>query len=165
MAELRINDIPGGSVGRRRVEVTWQTGAVRRVAVAEFATPSGEEDRERIRWYLEDYAEFPSDPAPAIAQEAEANLARAGADLFQQVFSNTDAAGIWDRARDRLSEVRVEVDTDPTEGPGLEWELLRDPGRDQALALGAGALSAPTCGPPLIRSCQSRRGTGCGCCW
>ena len=32
----------------------------------------------------------------------------------------------------------MEVDTDPAEAPGLPWELLRDPGTDTALALGAG---------------------------
>jgi len=140
VAELRITDVPAGSAGQRRVEVTWQDGPARRVAVAEFADLPGGGDGERIRWYLEDYAEFPADPAPAIAREAEARLAQAGADLFGRVFSGADAAGIWERARDRLSEVRVEVDADPGAGPGLAWELLRDPGRDAAVALGAGAF-------------------------
>ncbi len=56
------------------------------------------------------------------------------------MFAGADAAGIWERARDRLAEVRVEVDTDPGEGPGLAWELLRDPARDAPVALGAGAF-------------------------
>ncbi len=34
--ELRISDVPAGPGGGRRVEVTWQDGAARRVAVAEF---------------------------------------------------------------------------------------------------------------------------------
>ena len=142
MAELlRISDLPPGSSGLRRVEVLWQEeGAARRVAVAEFADLPGAGDGERIRWYLEDYAEFSADPAPVIAREAEARLARAGAELFGQVFGGPDAAGIWERARDRLSGVRVEVDADPGAGPGLAWELLRDPGRDAAVALGAGAF-------------------------
>jgi CHAT domain len=139
VAELRINDIPGPA-GGRRVEVTWQERAGRRVAVAEFSAPSGERDEERVRWYLEDYAEFPADPAPAIAREAEEQLARAGTELFRAVFADPDAVGIWERARDRLPEVRVEVDTDPGEGPGLAWELLRDPGRDQVVALEAAAF-------------------------
>ncbi len=52
VAELRINDVPAGSAGRR-VEVTWQDGAARRVAVAEFADlPSdGDGSAERVRWY------------------------------------------------------------------------------------------------------------------
>ena len=110
------------------------------MAVAEFADLPDDGDGERIRWYLEDYAEFPADPAPVIARDAEARLARAGAELFGRVFSGADAAGIWERARDRLGEVRVEVDADPGAGPGLAWELLRDPGRDAAVALGAGAF-------------------------
>ncbi len=120
--------------------MTWQDGPARRVAVTEFGDLANGGDGERIRWYLEEYAEFPADPAPAIAEEAEARLAEAGAELFGRVFSGADAAGIWERARDRLSQVRVEVDTDPGAGPGLAWELLRDPGRDQAVALGAGAF-------------------------
>jgi len=141
VAELRINDISAGPAGGRRVEVTWQDGAARRVAVAEFASPPAErDDGEQVRWYLEDYAEFPADPAPMIAAKAEAELARAGRDLFAQVFASADAAGIWDRARDRLGEVRVEVDTDPGQGPGLAWELLRDPARDAPVALGTGAF-------------------------
>ena len=141
MAELlRISDLPPGSSGLRRVEVLWQEEAARRVAVAEFADLPESGDGERIRWYLEDYAEFPADPAPVIARDAEARLARAGTDLFRRVFSDADAAGIWERARDRLGEVRVEVDADPGAGPGLAWELLRDPGRDAAVALGAGAF-------------------------
>jgi tetratricopeptide (TPR) repeat protein len=139
VAELRISDIPGSAGQARRVEVTWRDGrAAPRVAVAEFGDASDTGDGERIRWYLEDYAEFPAYPAPELAASAEARLADTGAELFRRVFSGGDAAGIWERARDQLSEVRVEVDTDPGAGPGLPWELLRDPARDAAVALGAG---------------------------
>ena len=140
VAELRISDVPGGAAGRRRVEVLWQDGAARRVAVAEVAGLPGGGEGERVRWYLEDYAEFPADPAPVIAREAEAQLAQAGAGLFRAVFADVDAIGIWERARDRLGQVRVEVEADPGEGPGIPWELLRDPGRDAPVALGAGAF-------------------------
>jgi tetratricopeptide (TPR) repeat protein len=140
VAELRISDIPGGPGGGRRVEVTWQEGRARRVAVAEFDPPADAGGGERVRWYLEDYAEFPADPAPVIAAEAEAQLARQGAELFARVFSDPDAAEIWGRARDRLGQVRVEVEADPGEGPGLAWELLRDPRLDQAVAVAAGAF-------------------------
>jgi tetratricopeptide (TPR) repeat protein len=138
--ELRISDLPAGPGGVRRVEVMWQDGAARRVAVAEFADLPGGGDRERIRWYLEDYAEFPADPAPLIAADAEARLARTGVELFGRVFGDRDAAGIWERVRDRLGQVRVEVDADPGAGAGLAWELLRDPATDAALALGSGAF-------------------------
>ena len=116
VTELRISDIPGGSAGRRRVEVMWRDGAARRVAVAEVAGLPGRGEGERVRWYLEDYAEFPADPAPVIAREAEAQLVQAGAGLFCAVFADVDAVGIWER--DRLGQVRVEVEADPREGQG-----------------------------------------------
>src|SRR5258708_7049088 len=141
MAGLRVQDISGSAGQPRRVQVTWTDArAAPRVAVAEFGAAPDAGDGERIRWYLEDYAEFPEDPAPALAAAAEARLAQAGEELFRRVFSSDDAAGIWERARDQLSEVRLEVDTDPGAGPGLAWELLRDPARDAALALGAGGF-------------------------
>jgi tetratricopeptide (TPR) repeat protein len=118
----------------------WQDGAARRVAVAEVAGLPGGGEGERVRWYLEDYAEFPVDPAPVIAQAAETQLAQAGTELFRAVFADMDAVGIWERARDRLGQVRVEVEADPGEGPGLAWELLRDPGRDAPVALDAAAF-------------------------
>src|SRR5262249_54234002 len=60
-----------------------------------------------------------------------------GSGIFNQVFASRDAAAIWALAQGRLSETRVEVDADPCEGPGLAWELLRDPAADAPVALGA----------------------------
>ena len=51
--------------GARRVEVTWQDGPARQMTVAlTFSYQAGEPDAEKVRWYLEDYAEFPADPPP-----------------------------------------------------------------------------------------------------
>jgi tetratricopeptide (TPR) repeat protein len=136
MPVLRISDLPLG--GGRRVDVTWQDGAVRQVAVSSFSYQVGGREAEKVRWYLEDYAEFPASPAPLLAADAEQVLAQTGTGLFSLVFAGMDAAGIWTQARARLGDVRVEVDSDPAEAPGLPWELLRDPGTDTALALGAG---------------------------
>ncbi len=136
---LRFNDVPTGGSGRR-VEVSWQDGPVRQVAVSPFAYQLSAADAEKVRWYLEEYPEFPADPAPQLALEAESVLAETGTGLFAKVFAGTDATGIWTMARARLAQVRVEVDTDPGEVPGLPWELVRDPGSDMALALDAGVF-------------------------
>src|SRR5215472_662618 len=130
LPELRISDVPGGP-GERRVEVAWTDGPAVQSAVARLAGPgAGDQDGELIRWYLEEYAEYPAKPAPERARRAEAALAAAGTGLFRQVFATTDAAVIWALARDRLGGARVVVDSDPGAGPGLAWELLRDPGAD-----------------------------------
>src|SRR5215471_10064864 len=139
MAELRISDLSGQPAGQRRVRVSWrEEGELPREAEAVFAEESDALDGERVRWYLEDYAEFPADPAPAIARDAEARLAELGTALFRGVFeANRDAMRVWDAAVASLPDARVEVDADPGAGPGLPWELLRDPDRDAAVALGA----------------------------
>ena len=139
MPGLRISDLSPGPNGRR-VLVAWLDGPLPREALIEFTDEPNAGDGERIRWYLEDYAEYPADPAPAIARAAEQRLARTGVELFNRLFSGTGAAGIWERASDQLDRVRVEVDIDPGAGPGLPWELLRDPARDAAVALDAGAF-------------------------
>jgi tetratricopeptide (TPR) repeat protein len=138
MPVLQVNSIQLDA-GRRRVEVVWrQDGAGPRSAVSTFAYQVGEQDAEKIRWYLEDYLEFPAHPAPDIAADAESRLSALGTGLFGQLFTGTDAAGIWAQAQTQLPQVRVEVDIDPADTPGLPWELLRDPGTGTALALGAG---------------------------
>jgi tetratricopeptide (TPR) repeat protein len=61
--------------------------------------------------------------------------------LFQRVFeANRDTMRVWNAAAGSLPQARVEVDADPGAGPGLAWELLRDPGQDAAVVLGAGAF-------------------------
>jgi tetratricopeptide (TPR) repeat protein len=138
MPVLQVNSVRLDA-GRRRVQVAWQQdGSAPRAAVSTFAYQVDEQDAEKIRWYLEDYPEFPADPAPVLAADAESRLSDLGTGLFRQVFTGQDGAGIWAQAQDQLPQVRVEVDTDPDDVPGLPWELLRDPGTGTALALGAG---------------------------
>jgi hypothetical protein len=152
LPELRISDILAGPGGQRRAELTWTNGQARRAAVVSLDGPgASDQDGELIRWYLEEYAEYPADPAPERARRAEAALATAGSDLFDQVFASRDAAAIWALAQDRLGETRVEVDADPGEGLVLPWELLRDPAADSPVALAAGQFE---CGS------RSPRGTG-----
>ena len=94
-------------------------------------------ESERVRWYLEDYAEFPADPAPEVARGAEELLASVGRELFERVFAARGAARVWTTAEADLAAVRVEIDTDPSDVPGVPWELLRDPDSDRPVALGA----------------------------
>ena len=73
MPVLQVTDVPVGG-DRRQVKVTWQDGPARRAATTTFAYQVGEQEAEKIRWYLEDYPEFPTDPAPVLAADAETRL-------------------------------------------------------------------------------------------
>jgi tetratricopeptide (TPR) repeat protein len=99
------------------------------------------QDREDVRWYLEDYLQYPVEPAPAIARRVEARLAELGAGLFTQVFETGRAAiRLWDAVAGDLAGTRVEVDAGVEGGAAVPWELLRDPATDGLLALQAGAF-------------------------
>jgi hypothetical protein len=80
-----------------------------------------------------------------IAQRAEARLAAVGVGVFERIFPPGGAARVWTLASSGprgLADVRVEVDADPRDTPGVPWELLREPGIGQPLVLAAGELGA-----------------------
>jgi len=113
MSVLRITDREVAE-GHRRVEVLFTPdGGMRRSSESTFEYVTDASDSERIRWYLEEYPEFPAHPAPKLAKSAETQLAVTGEGLFRKIFSPGDAAGVWARLVDDLAGVRVEVDADP----------------------------------------------------
>ncbi|MGH8931390.1 MAG: CHAT domain-containing protein, partial [Egibacteraceae bacterium] len=129
-----------------------------RSGTARFGWELTAQDREDIRWYLEDYLLYPIDPAPVIAARVEARIAEIGRDLFTKVFeANRDTARVWDAVSDRLSDVRVEVVATVGEATAIPWELLRDPATDVVLALRAHAfVRADPYGPqaPLVAQAE-----------
>ena len=136
---LRLEDRPLDD-GRRTVAVTLSRPrkAPRKATVAVDVTIDPGV-AEKLRWYLEDYGEFTAEPAPTIAAETERDVAALGRTLFTAVFGTGDARDIWTQARsDGLAALRVEVDADPADVPGLPWELLRDPTTDRPLVVAAG---------------------------
>ena len=137
---LRLEDRPVGPGGRRSVLVSWAApGYAPRAATVSVDVAVDAGAAERLRWYLEDYGEFPTDPAPAIAADTERLLADIGRRLFTAVFGTGVAAGFWAQAGQAgLDRVRVEIDTDPADVPGLPWELLRDPDTGRALVVAVG---------------------------
>jgi tetratricopeptide (TPR) repeat protein len=116
-------------------------GLVRQTATAEFDFHFTPQDREDLRWYLEDYLQYDADPAPTIAARIEKRLAEMGVGLFKSIFqANEDARDLWATLRDRLNNTRVEIITGVEEATALPWELLRDPKTDVPLALRADAF-------------------------
>jgi hypothetical protein len=105
-------------------------------ATAVFTFTMSEQDREDLRWYLEDFLQYPQDPAPAIAARIEKNLEEVGEELFRAVFqANDDARDLWATLRAQLNNTRVEIVTSVAEAATIPWELLRDPKTDVHLAL------------------------------
>ncbi len=124
-----------------RIEIALEGDGPRRSATAELAFRLSDQDEEDVRWYMEDYLQWPQDPAPAIAQRVETRMAELGRELFRAVFdSNGDSRKLWYRVVDRLAEVRVEIVTGVEEATSIPWELLRDPATEAPLALSAGAF-------------------------
>lgn len=124
--------------GRHRVEIDLLGDGAPRAATSTFDFRLSPQDEEDLRWYLEDFLQYPQEPAPTIARRIEGLMSEVGTKLFAGVFqANDDARDVWSRVRERLGETRIEIVTGVTEASTIPWELLREPKRDAALALSA----------------------------
>ena len=71
---LRITQ-DGSASSAFRIEIALESeGFARRTARADFSFKMTEQDQQQLRWYLEDYLQFPQDPAPKLAALVEAML-------------------------------------------------------------------------------------------
>lgn len=105
-------------------------------AVSPLAFTLGAQDQEDLRWYLEDYLQYPLDPAPSIAKRIETRMAGIGKELFRAIFQHDDdARKLWAAALPHLNDTRVEIVGGAREAASVPWELLRDPKTDVPLAL------------------------------
>lgn len=138
---LRITQVAEAE-GRYRVELALEGDTSHQPpATAHFEFKLTDQDREDLRWYMEDYAEYPLDPAPTIAARIEQRIVEIGLELFNKVFeSSKTAERLWARMQDRLNDTRIEVITDIREATAIPWELLRDPLTREPLALSAQAF-------------------------
>ena len=120
-----------------RVEVALEgTGEPRQTATTDIEFRMGPQDHEDLRWYLEDYLQYPHDPAPTVAARVEARMQEIGVELFRAVFqASDDARDLWATLRKHLNDTRVEVSTSVQEAASIPWELTRDPKTDVPLAL------------------------------
>ena len=96
------------------------------------------EDQERLRWYWEDYLDYPIEPASDEAPEAERRIEEAGTELFQGVFRDSAAARLWSKVQPRLASTRIEISAPAPQGsPQIPWELMRDPASGAVLSSSA----------------------------
>lgn len=136
MYTLRLKYVSGSS-GQRQVEATFgNNGKPSHKAVSPFAYALSPQDQEDLRWYLEDFLQYPLDPAPAIAERIQQRMAVIGKELFRGIFQqNDDAKKLWAEAAKHLNDTRVEIVSDAGEAAATPWELVRDPRTDVLLAL------------------------------
>jgi len=100
MPTLRLRQISVAE-SRHRVEVEMEG----QTAVSEFSFSLSPQQQEDLRWYLEDFLNYPLDPAPKIAARVEGDLARIGEQLFAEVFRTDDARDMWATLRAQSSAV------------------------------------------------------------
>lgn len=137
MLTLRLSQYPEGP-SKFRVEAALDgNGSPGRSFVSTFRFGLTAQDREDLRWYLEDYPQYPFDPAPTIAAQIEQRMQEWGKELFNKVLCSPESIGTWDDLRPKLGDMRVEIVTTVQGAAALPWELLRDPVTDAAVALRA----------------------------
>jgi tetratricopeptide (TPR) repeat protein len=124
-----------------RVEAALEIDGSRQIASADLTFAVTEQEREDLRWYLEDYLQHVAEPAPTIAARIEHRINTLGRDLFEALFhANDDTRDLWAAIRGRLNDTRVEIVTDTRAAATVPWELIRDPKNDVALALRASSF-------------------------
>src|ERR1022692_3588768 len=131
MPLLRLRQTTEGD-HRYKVLLELEGGGVRREDTRSFTFELTPRDQEDLRWYLEDYLQYPLDPAPKIAKRIEERMDQIGSDLFRAVFEGTS---VWGEVRNSRSDTRVEIVTGVKEATAIPWEMLRDPESGVPLAL------------------------------
>jgi tetratricopeptide (TPR) repeat protein len=137
MLTVRLTQSDAGDA-THRVQVDLQDDEGLQSAVSQFRFELLDQDREDLRWYLEDYLEYPLEPTPAIAARVERRMHELGRELFAKLFPDgSDARDLWAEIRPQLDRARVEVVSEVEAAAVLPWELVRDPRTDVPLSLRA----------------------------
>ena len=142
MSRLRITQSDAGGEDNYRVDLEFEVEkAPRQTATETFRFSLDDQVQADLRWYLEDYLQFPQDPAPKVAARVEQRIAEIGRDLFDKVFHSNKARDEWAKLREKLDDTHVEVVTSVEGAAAIPWELIRDRTTDVALALRAAVFA------------------------
>jgi hypothetical protein len=137
---LRIADVSKGS-GEFRVELSFDNGLLVRTSATEFNFSVSARDQELVRWYWEDFVEYPDRVAQRKAARVEQRLREIGDELFRQVFDPHAAQQFWSEIQPRLGETRIEIlGSQRADFSLLPWEFLRDPKTGALLAEGCASF-------------------------
>ncbi|MCP3960883.1 MAG: CHAT domain-containing protein, partial [bacterium] len=121
---------------RYRVEISLEGDNPRRTAKAELELRLTRRDEADLRWYLEDYLQWPHELAPEIAARVERRMEERGTGLFESIFEHdAKTRRLWFAASEKLPATRVEIVSTVAEATSIPWELLREPGAEAPVAL------------------------------
>jgi hypothetical protein len=141
MLTLRLTQQVENPPDSYRVDVVLDDKVTSQSTTVYFKFNINEQDQEKIRWYLEDFLEYPQVPAPTIAATIEQQMVAIGVELFEKLFqANNDTRQIWSQLRHRLNHTRVEIVTGVTDAAAIPWELIRNPDHNLPLVLQTGAF-------------------------
>jgi tetratricopeptide (TPR) repeat protein len=142
MPTLQINQQAGSAPGKHRIAVNADLPGLQALSFSrEIEFELSPQERERIRWYLEDYLQFDEDPAPKIAARVETLMAERGEALFRAIFEGqNEASQLWTFAQLHLAATRIEITTGIAEATSIPWEVIRNPHTRVNLALSAQAF-------------------------
>ena len=87
--------------------------------------PFDEKQENALEWYFERWLEWPHLDG-VKANRARESVREYGESLFAQVFGDGQARGQYERAKQTLSELQIEIEGSPA-FQALHWEALREP--------------------------------------
>src|SRR4051812_39565369 len=103
----------GGQGTTHTITLEWLGAGPRQTATPTVSLALTEQDQQDIRWYLEEYPEYPFEPHPKRAARIEGRMCEIGHDLFRSLFgANTRTFAMWVNARNHENDLRVEIVTD-----------------------------------------------------
>jgi len=94
------------------------------------------QDREDIRWYLEEFRQYLQAPAPIIAGKVSELIATRGVELFECLFeSSPEVREIWQAVSSDLETTRIEIVDHAGQDGIIPWEFLRERAGSDPVAL------------------------------
>ncbi len=122
-SELRLLFARNGSALTYRLATSWGGDTGEPQPFELFLT---DDDYEDLRWYLEEYMDFPTGGAVVRAERIERSLIEWGRKLFDAVFDSGDHRELFNALVDGPAPRLLTVGTKDLEVLRLPWELMAD---------------------------------------
>jgi hypothetical protein len=129
-----MNTIYISDQGNSQITISWQRGnsPPKSYQPIPFEDPLNTEAHSELRWYLEDYLQFPYGAESYRAQKIEEKMTTWGEALFKQAFpagsTGANPSIIYQEAvRDGLRDCELCISSDNPDFLNIPWELIYDP--------------------------------------